>query len=85
MATIIFLGSKVRRQKQYRRPDEFCQGDKVYWHDPAEEDYEECDLKIQRETVYTILELREDTALITSGVGETEVYLSELEHIDEKN
>lgn len=63
----------------------FRTGDRVRWHDPAEHDYSEEDLKIQHETVYTILKIRDDTALISCGVGEAEVFLKELEYLPDEN
>lgn len=63
----------------------FAEGDRVRWHDPAEHDYSKEDLKIQHWTVYTILEVKDDEALITSGTGETEVRVAELEYLPEEN
>lgn len=67
----------------------FKVGDRVHWIDPCTADYTAKQLKEQRATVYTVIDIldeEEGVALITiEGYGgETEVYFDELTPVKPK-
>ena len=58
-------------------------GAKVKWNDPAINEYPEDERQEAADRIFTVSSISENIAFITDGFTEAEVYLNELELIDE--
>ena len=56
-------------------------GDKVIWNDIAINDFDPEERVEQENRMYTIIDIKDDTALIADEYGEAEVFLDEFEVI----
>lgn len=56
-------------------------GNRVIWHDNAINDFDPEERIEQENRVYTIIELKDEMALIADEYGEAEVFLDEIEVI----
>jgi hypothetical protein len=63
---------------------EINKGDLVKWNDPAINDFEPEEREIQRNRIYSVVEfINEDMVLIADEWGEGEVFVDELELVEQ--